>query len=358
MEIIFKEQIYNYRHGVAKVAFLIAEKQYELKLDIEDSNLMLVHDKKNEKDIYISILGKPNKTTLDISTIKVFYQREKYRRYKSIARGKEGVKLDTVELSREFDSIFNELLDYAFTNPSMLFEKLEYLGIKSEKEYNLVRYYFFHGKKNNEEFAVNMLYKYFSKETVEKNNYNIKDGKISFVHPKCFNDPFDCNCLLANGISMMDKFRVLCLTNDYKNILMWSYYGQNHSGYSFQYMYSDLIKVINKINLNGLCIYGEVDYKSKRPPQKSSQSIFSFTNLKFYIDAIFTKYEEWKHEKEHRFVIISSSNIDPFIEIKADIIRVYNGCLGDGKDIYDSNGNKLPSTIKLLKDSCEYKLKV
>lgn len=170
---------------------------------------------------------------------------------------------------------------------------------------------------------------------------------------------------------MRDKFRVLCLTHQYDNILMWSYYSQNHKGYCFQFSYNDLIDEINKIEVSGLCIYGGVNYNKKRPPQKSKVNYFSFTDLKFYINATFTKYLEWRHEKEYRFVIISQNFIkendeseekksdiekkDRFVTIKADIKKIYEGCLGDGKSIYNSQ-NVILNTVRLSKDDVKYKL--
>jgi len=270
-------------------------------------------------------------------------------------------------LSEEFDKQFNEAVEVAFTDTSKFLEKIR------KKYRNIVEYYFWQAKKKIYDDSICIKpHKYFYKDTVMENRYGVNDGYLSFSPPEYFNDPFDCNCLLSNNIDMRDKFRVLCLTHQYDNILMWSYYSQSHKGYCFQFSYNDLIDKIKKIKVSGLCIYGGVNYNKKRPPQKSKVNYFSFTDLKFYINATFTKYLEWRHEKEYRFVIISQNFIKEndesevkkadieekngkFVTIKADIKKIYEGCLGDGKSIYNSQ-NVILNTVRLSKDDVKYKL--
>ena len=295
----------------------------------------------------------------------IFYQKTKYSTY---CNKKNKSIIQKVEmLSEEFDKQFNEAVEVAFTDTSKFLEKIR------KKYRNIVEYYFWQAKKKIYDDSICIKpHKYFYKDTVMENRYGVNDGYLSFSPPEYFNDPFDCNCLLSNNIDMRDKFRVLCLTHQYDNILMWSYYSQSHKGYCFQFSYNDLIDKIKKIKVSGLCIYGGVNYNKKRPPQKSKVNYFSFTDLKFYINATFTKYLEWRHEKEYRFVIISQNFIKEndesevkkadieekngkFVTIKADIKKIYEGCLGDGKSIYNSQ-NVILNTVRLSKDDVKYKL--
>lgn len=75
----------------------------------------------------------------------------------------------------------------------------------------------------------------------------MNDGYLSFSHPKFFNDPFNCNFLLENNSDMSEKIRVLCLTYEYDNILMWSYYSQSHKGYCFEFSHQNLINKIKSL---------------------------------------------------------------------------------------------------------------
>ena len=79
--------------------------------------------------------------------------------------------------------------------------------------------------------------------------------------------------------------------------------------------------------------------------------------MKFYIEAAFTKFEEWSHEKEFRFVLLSQNfkDADDYISYKVDVVNIYKGIKGDGTPIKDGKGNTI--TPKLIsKDSSKYLL--
>ena len=46
---------------------------------------------------------------------------------------------------------------------------------------------------------------------------------------------------------------------------------------------------------------------------------------------------------------------DKFVTIKADIKKIYEGCLGEGKSIHNSQ-NVILNTVRLSKDDVKYKL--
>ena len=225
----------------------------------------------------------------------------------------------------------------------------------SNEYVELLDYYFNRAlEKIDKDGKYKQLYKYYSEKSINDNNHGVNDGKLSFSHPNYFNDSFDCNCTLANNQDMSDKFRVLCLTHQYDNILMWSYYADNHKGYCFGFLFNDLIECVSDLTIKGICIYGNLKYSIKRPKQKSKVNFFSFTDLNFYINATFTKYSEWKHEKESRFVIISQHINNDFISISTRINKIYGGCKSK-KNSISSNGKSL-NVYKLDKDVIKYKL--
>lgn len=243
---------------------------------------------------------------------------------------------------------YADAIEAAFTDTQQLFQDIpqEYL--------NLFEYYFFMAKEKILR-DTGLFYKYLQQKAVAKNKHQVNDGKLSFSHPESFNDPFDCNYVLANNLDMSGKLRVLCLTKRFDNILMWSYYSDSHRGYCFGFTNYSILEKIESLELTGLCVYGSVDYKTKRPDIKNEVEAFSFTDLKYYVDAVFIKYSEWKHEDESRFVIISNKVDGDYISIQTDISIVYKGCSGKESPVLDSNG-KILNTIKLAKDDTVYSL--
>ena len=216
-----------------------------------------------------------------------------------------------------------------------------------------------------------LLYKYISEDTVKHNKHDVNDGFLSFSHPENFNDPFDCNCNLSDKVSVMDSFRVLCMTTIYNNILMWSHYANYHTRFRFGYSFYDIVDQILKMNDKGVCVMGQVSYKDKRPKQVSTRYSFSYSDLKFYINATFTKFIDWQYEKEFRFVLIvdkdnidnsyrdikdedipKESHVDNFIRINCDVVERYNGVNGNGHNIITKNGPK--KVTKLNKHKQKY----
>ena len=78
--------------------------------------------------------------------------------------------------------------------------------------------------------------------------------------------------------------------------------------------------------------------------QKSKLNAISLTELKFYVEAAFTKFSEWSHEKEYRYVILSDSfseENDKYLTRNIPINRVFCGCRGAGKTVINSAGETM-----------------
>jgi len=360
MKILLREQIDKYRFAVAKIVFLLVEDRFNLINDIVNSNLMLVYDIEDDQYVYISVLSQPTTNRYNKEPIHVYYQKARYRRYQSITNtntntnNSSNVKVN--KLSDSFVKLFNEAIRIAFKDIDRLYKLFADHNKFNNKIYDIINFYFEYAeKKICNDLKGKNLYKYFSKEKVSRNLYQVNDGNLSFSPPRSFNDPFDSNCLLSNNDDMSERFRILCLTHKYNNILMWSYYSQNHRGYCFGYSAGKLIDSIKQISISGICIYGELYYTLTRPPQRSRRNQFSFSDMKFYIDATFTKYSEWSHEDECRFVILSEEHNEDYININVNIESIYEGCEGDNSSISNSQGRLLES-IQLSKDENEYRL--
>jgi hypothetical protein len=357
MNIILKEDIDYYRLTVAKVVFLTTVgKNYHLVKDFPKSSIMCIVHKDGQKlldsiandeqksEIYISILQKPKKIPSEIKNAKIhiFYEIQAYKKNESKSNDCSFHLLDN-----EFSEKFSKEIENAFFNAGKYLECIpkEYLGMFE---------YYFNYAKNIINCNEKNLYKYYAKEKVDNNKHKVNDGYLYFSHPKHFNDPFDCNCTLSNNKNISDVFRVLCMTPMYDNILMWSYYADSHKGYCFEFEMNELIYKTIGLKVNGICIYGEVKYSVKRPPHKSPVNNFSYTNLNFYINSIFTKYKEWEHEREKRFIVISRNFTSEFIDLQSDIQKVYGGCNSTKSAI--NNTNKTINVHKLSKHNSLYKL--
>ena len=280
MVIIEESDLDLYRYTVAKVVFLKVYKQYKFIKNIENGNCIVVEI--DNKHYIISILRQPVlKVNLKNSTehIIVYYQTAQYNRNKNKL---ENSSFNIMELNNIFDKEYELALNQAILSPVVYIQ-------------NNIDYEFLLSDVINNAYIARdtsgLLYKYYSKTKVDGNIFDVNDGNISFINPNKFNDPFDCSCVLLNRKSVSDKFHVLCTIQDPRNILMWSYYGSEHTGYCFEYSKHDIITAITKSALNGLYIIGKVHYSDKRPNYKYTSNKLSFTNVKFLIECTFTKYK-------------------------------------------------------------------
>lgn len=347
MIIIEKKDFELYRYLVAKIVFLkVYRNEYTYITNIPGSNCILVENNK-KRQLIISLFKKPDVNLQKRgfnSSILIYYQKAAYGRYEK----KENKRSINRMLSETFDLQYNSTLTFAVLNTNkFIIDHTEFDFLLDE----LIQISSIVYEKND------TLYKYYSNNKVQNNNYNVNDGTISFLNPKHFNDPFDCSCLLANQISISDKFRVFCTIQDERNILMWSYYGSEHKGYCFEYSKDNIIKTLLNSNINGLCIIGNIQYSDKRPNYKSPYNFLSYSNIKFLIDCTFTKYKKWEHEEEYRFVIISDyfnddGNATCF---NVKINNVFSGYQSSNPPIMDSKNNIIPVN-QLQKDDLDYKL--
>ncbi|WP_347452700.1 DUF2971 domain-containing protein [Acinetobacter thermotolerans] len=212
----------------------------------------------------------------------------------------------------------------------------------------------------------------------------LKDGTIRFTPPAEFNDPFDCvygisedhfhsatelrsiiqkgglpkvspakRILLARQVKHVQKkemddlsyfrklhenFGVCCLNHNPLNILMWSHYAENHTGFLIEFKFSkkELQEGLELLNflpipvqyLSSIPIVSKVDRKNLESP--------AITNKVYLSKAI-----DWEYEKEFRILKHEIKNpIQKFPKEKL-LCTVISGI-----KIEDSNK-------KLLKKICE-----
>ena len=347
MYVIDKKDIENYRYAIAKECFLQQYKEYILLEDIEKSNCMRMIKSNENGECIVSIFSTPTKQIDKNEVVYSFYDRN---HYKKAVEKKKRANIHIMELSDTYLQEYKKMFEMAVKFPKKYIKnKMEntrilYKNILLDKE---------DIKNHNRSF-----YKYYSQQTIEEKKYGVIDGKISFVDPNMFNDPFDVNCFFANNADMSKLFRILCVAPSPKEILMWSYYGSDHKGYCLEYKEQDILNIIMNLEIDGLCIMGEVDYNNNRPKQKSKLNSISITELNFYVQAAFTKFIEWNHEKEYRYVILSDSfseEYDKYLVYDIPIKTVFNGCRGTGAIITNSVGNTI-QPHKVSKHNNKYEL--
>jgi len=341
LKIILKEDIELYRFLIAKATFLQTHEEYSLLESEPDSNCFIVANSATEEKMFVSLFKRPTIKEIDHGYRKVMFIQTANTK---IPEGFEVEKAD-----KNFNDSLAENIRLGFLAPEKLIEKLP----KMFKE-DIETYF------KKAETAIleqrGVFVKYYGK-TIENSPYKIVEGNVSFSHPKHFNDPFDCNCYYKDGNSMMDLFRVFCLTHAADNILMWSYYSDSHAGYALEYSYASLLDKLRTLKMDGLCVYGAVEYIDKRPNTRSSSNQFSYSNLSFYIKATFAKFKEWSHEREYRFVCILDEKAqygheDWVVVPKVDILQGYAGCNNEKIIMKTQYPIK-----KMVKDILKYQLK-
>lgn len=335
MIIVDIDNLDGYRFAIAKHTFLTTYSNYKLLKDYKNTNCMLVEH--NKDTFIVSLLGKP--------TIKL-------GKYKNVIFKQTNSKQTNELLSSNFNELFSSLMDELLLNPN-----------EKESRLEVVNSSLFDGivvniNKNEERYS-DHVFKHYSPNSFAggQDLYNRVLGEISFVHPDTFNDPFDCQCAYQKG-SITDKFRVFCSIPYHDNILMWSYYSVDHKGYCFEYGKKDIINAMYATGLSGIGIVGKIRYRTKRPIYNPRiKPVVSYSDLKFYIEATFSKFKRWSHEDEYRFVIISDSvvNASMFYPITVPVYKVYVGSKGNTNPLI--HGPKIIYPVQLKLSISDYKLK-
>jgi len=201
------------------------------------------------------------------------------------------------------------------------------------------------------------LYKYESFST--QSLANLKNGDIYFSLPNQFNDPFDCSLpinldlslksvnsfrerfiergglpengvqqliAMSNGelLKMLHKVAyesigkslagkgVSCFTNSFDNLLMWSHYGEKHTGFCLEFDSS--YEPFNKAK--------KVKYVDDFPKLNAEEVIID-VNYEPILELLHTKANPWKYENEWRCIHAESPT--PFTYPQESLIGVYFG---------------------------------
>lgn len=302
MIIIDRNDLEKYRYSVAKYVFLKKYKEFIFVSDFFGTNCMLT--KYKNRKIVVSLFGKPQISKKQNYEIIVFKQKN---------------STNSEKLSKEFNSLFGELIIEALISPSFL---IRVVGESPLFKPLIIDLHSVHPLEGN-------VFKHYGEIIKFNDSFDRIKGNITFANPNTFNDPFDCKCIYPIT-PIIDKFRVFCSTPINNNILMWSHYSSEHKGYCFEYTKFSIVKEMINAPIDGIGIIGNVRYSKARPKTRPNKTKVSYTDLKFYIDATFTKFSGWSYEKEYRFVLISDyfDSSNPYYNLTVPVVNAFVGCNG------------------------------
>lgn len=137
------------------------------------------------------------------------------------------------------------------------------------------------------------------------------------------------------------EFRILCLSEIYDNLLMWSHYSDSHKGAVLE------LQTINKFDSPWLIaqpiVYQDsptmLATKQEWIKHLTSQKLINVHQWKFYDPCVLTKKTDWQYEKEWRVVSFARSGETglytdyPFNP--EELRAIYLGCDMLSKDIED-----------------------
>jgi hypothetical protein len=153
----------------------------------------------------------------------------------------------------------------------------------------------------------------------------------------------ECSHEIQNSVKeVREEFKILCLTEDPKNVPMWAHYAENHKGVVFQFDKSRLL------DEHGEDKCFPVDYKTDFPSLKEYLDCLNDNHpLKFPKLFYCRKHIAWKYEQEWR-MFRTNPNDGQGLDIPDGMLTgIILGCKNEKKDlIIDLNSQReRPVTI-------------
>ncbi len=178
------------------------------------------------------------------------------------------------------------------------------------------------------------LYKFQSIN--EQTLANLKSKILWASNVTAFNDPFEHIHLrvgenphknLMEFYNAMDNFSVICLTEKFDDILMWSHYADSHRGFCMHFEMTQLRYTV---------IYQD-DYPKIDFDADEAEQLLSFHRL------LHTKAKNWEYEKEHRIINVKPAGVQPY---PGRLANIFFGLRTSEADI--------ESVKAILKDTVKY----
>lgn len=167
---------------------------------------------------------------------------------------------------------------------------------------------------NNGSNEIVTLYKYVKNERIKE---ILTTGCLFMNDGQDFNDPFEL--IIAdretNETRRAKNLHILCLTNSYRNKLLWSHYAESHKGVCITVKVPR--KWVHPICYSSLRIYEDSDidtilskgnYQGKQNIPKPPLSLSIDKKIAYIKD------KKWSYEKEYRIVFDESDKENVIIE--------------------------------------------
>jgi Protein of unknown function (DUF2971) len=227
-----------------------------------------------------------------------------------------------------FDSQFELGFDFEFEEAGQaLLEKMEE---------------FVFGDDEPEGNTENRLFKALSLTRKNRHQHNIEEFREYFKSSVDKNIQFSKNAqpgLNKTWKSVFDTIRIFCVTEDHKNLLMWSHYADKHEGAVIRI---GCIKEIDSVLLAAVpvCYTDQTPVIATKDEWINSLIGLSEIDYDQHLKKIVTtKSKEWEYEKEWRvYTFVQPSSIDDGkylyqIFSPKEIQAIYFGCKVDEKTI-------------------------
>lgn len=134
---------------------------------------------------------------------------------------------------------------------------------------------------------------------------------------------------------LLADVKILCLSEAYNNILMWSHYSENHMGAVLEFEWDELSQ-------SPFTKAKKVNYSEAMPRLMTTETAVAFFSGQAKLDAnevfhnsIFVKAQDWAYEKEWRIWLPGAKASDDFQEVNFDaseLVAIYMGCRMPEKD--------------------------
>lgn len=184
------------------------------------------------------------------------------------------------------------------------------------------------------------IYKYFSADVIKKVFPDDDFCNLKCSFPKDYNDPYELFLGLKRDLKPeylafyneivheLPQFPTTCFSKSPISSPMWAHYANNHSGFAIEFELEKLQQYFEG------CPIWDVSYRKEPHPNLSDILVKAAGTLKprhvqdlrkyTFVEAYFSKYEEWSYENEIRFV--DTVNMTKKIEGN-DILRVPLECV-------------------------------
>ncbi len=168
-----------------------------------------------------------------------------------------------------------------------------------------------------------------------------------------------------NMINIKNEFRILSLAKSPFKILMWGYYCNSGKGICLEHKMESIHNAIEtsadvaKYKAT-ICIYGNIKYSEDRPKYDPVVGKRIDNMLEYIVKCVFTKFMDWSHEDEFRYVLMGGDVVDSkAICVGSDLEKCYFGVKKDEVELYkilDKNGAwPAHNRVQIKKHHSEYR---